>query len=161
MQPAPPCSAPACWWWLWVLGVAIRHVTCGFCFCFFFFFFGYLFIYFSSQLCCPLRFRNSPQTNGWECFLVFENFSSFKTSFPGQISVPTSFVSPFIFYIFVLPPLKIIGCLSECLMSSTSVQKLFCRICSAYKWSLDEFVEEKVVSLFYSSTILWPRPLYY
>ena len=33
MQPMPPCSAPA--FWLWVLGVATRHITCGF----------YLFIY--------------------------------------------------------------------------------------------------------------------
>ena len=34
------------------LGFASRHVICGF----------YLFIYFSSWLCCPLRFQNSPQT---------------------------------------------------------------------------------------------------
>ena len=33
------------------LGVVVRRVICGF----------YLFI-FSSQLCCPLRFQNSPQT---------------------------------------------------------------------------------------------------
>ena len=36
-----------------VLGVAIRQVICGF----------YLFIYFSSRLCCSLRFQNSPQTH--------------------------------------------------------------------------------------------------
>ena len=30
MQPVPPCSAPACWWQLWVLGGAIRHIICGF-----------------------------------------------------------------------------------------------------------------------------------
>ena len=36
-----------------LLGVAIRHVICGF----------HLFIYFSSHLCCPLRFQNSPQTH--------------------------------------------------------------------------------------------------
>ena len=30
MQPVPPCSAPACWWQLRPLGVAIRHVICGF-----------------------------------------------------------------------------------------------------------------------------------
>ena len=35
------------------LGFASRHVICGF----------YLFIYFSSWLCCPLRFQNSPQTH--------------------------------------------------------------------------------------------------
>ena len=40
---------------VWVtspLGVAIGHVICG----------VYLFIYFSSRLCCPLRFQNSHQT---------------------------------------------------------------------------------------------------
>ena len=34
------------------LGVTVRHVICGFCLC----------IYFSSWLCCPLRFQDSPQT---------------------------------------------------------------------------------------------------
>ena len=48
------------------------------------------------------------------------------------------------------------GCLSGCLMSSTSVQRLFRGSCSAFKWSFDEFVGEKVVSPSYSSTILGP-----
>ena len=30
MQPAPPYSTPACWWWMQVLGVAVRCVVCGF-----------------------------------------------------------------------------------------------------------------------------------
>ena len=33
-------------------------------------------------------------------FLVFGNFSLFKTPFPGRNSVPPSFVSFFVFYIF-------------------------------------------------------------
>ena len=45
-------------------------------------------------------------------------------------------------------------CFSGCLMSSASIQKLFCRIYSALKCSFDEFVEEKVVSLSYSSATL-------
>ena len=36
-----------------------------------------LIIYFSSRLCCPLKFQGSPQTRKWECCLVFENFSLF------------------------------------------------------------------------------------
>ena len=96
LQPTPPCSAPTCWWWmrasglLSLLGVAVRHIICGF----------YLYIYFSSQLCCPLRFQNSPQTRWWERFPVFGNFYSFKTPFSGWISIPNSFVSLFISYIF-------------------------------------------------------------
>ena len=48
------------------------------------------------------------------------------------------------------------GCLSECLISSASIQKLFCGIFSAFKCSFNEFVREKVVSLSYSSAILGP-----
>ena len=45
-------------------------------------------------------------------------------------------------------------CFSGCLISSASIQKLFCRIYSALKCSFDEFVGEKVVSPSYSSAIL-------
>ena len=55
---------------------------------------------------------------------------------------------------------KRMGCLSGCLVSSTSIQKLVCANCSAFKWSFDELVGEKVVSLSYSSAILGP-PLKY
>ena len=48
------------------------------------------------------------------------------------------------------------GCFSGCLMSSASIQKLFCVIYSVFKCSFDEFVGEKVVSLSYSSAILGP-----
>ena len=78
----------------------------------------------------------------------------FKTPFPGRISVPTSFVSLFIFCIFSYLLSKTMGCFSGCLMSSASVQKLFCGIYSAFKCSFDEFVGEKVVSLSYSSAVL-------
>ena len=48
------------------------------------------------------------------------------------------------------------GCFSGRLMSSASDQKLFCEICSAFNYSFDEFVGEKVVSRSYSSAILAP-----
>ena len=146
MQPMPPCSAPACWWRMRVLGVAFRHVICGF----------YLFIYFSSWLCCPLRFQNSPQTC-W--FPAVWKLLSFTTRSPGQVSVPNSFVSLFIFYILSYLLSKRMGCLSGCLVSSTSVQNLFCRSCSAFRWCFDEFVGEKVVSPSSSSAILGLPPL--
>ena len=75
----------------------------------------------------------------------------FKTPFPGWSSFPTSFVSLFIFCIFSYLLSKTMGCFSGCLMSSASIQKLFCGIYSAFKCSFDEFVGEKVVSLSYSS----------
>ena len=52
-------------------------------------------------------------------------------------------------------------CFSGCLMSSASIQKLFCGIYSALKCSFDEVVREKVVSLSYSSAILGPLPFFY
>ena len=84
--------------------------------------------------------------------------SLFKTPFPGQNSVPPSFVSLFVFYIFFLPPFEDLGCFSGCLMSSAGIQKLFCGIHSAFKCSFDEFVGEKVFSPSYSSAILAPPP---
>ena len=88
-----------------------------------------------------------------ECFLVFGNFSLFKTPFPGWSSVPPSFVSFFVFYIFSYLLSKTMGYFSGCLMSSASIQKLFCGIYLAFKCSFDEFVGEKVVSPSYSSAI--------
>ena len=82
----------------------------------------------------------------------------FKTPFPGRISIPTSFVSLFVFYIFSYLLLKTMGCFSGCLMSSVSIQKLFCGIYSAFKCSFDEFVGEKVVSPSYSSAIVGLSP---
>ena len=73
-------------------------------------------------------------------------------------SAPTSFVSLFIFYIFFYLLSKTMGCFSGCLMSSASIQKLFCEIYSAFKCSFDEFMGEKVVSPSYSSAILAPAP---
>ena len=66
----------------------------------------------------------------------------------------------FVFYIFSYLLLKTMGCFSGCLMSSASIQKLFCGIYSAFKCSFDEFVGEKVVSLSYSSAILGLPPLF-
>ena len=52
--------------------------------------------------------------------------------------------------------LKTMVCFSGCLMSSASLQKLFCGVCSAWKCSFEEFVREKVVFPSYSSAILGP-----
>ena len=76
--------------------------------------------------------------------------------FPGQSSLPTSFVSFFVFYIFSYLFLKRLVCFSGCLMSSASLQKLFCGVCSVLKCSFEEFVREKVVFTSYSSAILGP-----
>ena len=51
-------------WGTLLLGVAFRHVICGF------------YLFFPSQLGCPPRFKNFPQTHQCEGFLVFGNFLS-------------------------------------------------------------------------------------
>ena len=77
----------------------------------------------------------------------------------GWVSIPKSFVSVFVFYIFSYLFSKTMGCFSGCLMSSAGIQKLFCGIYSVFKCSFDEFVGEKVVSPSYSSASLGPPPL--
>ena len=84
--------------------------------------------------------------------------SSIKTPFPGWISVPSSFVSLFIFYILSYLLQKTMGCFSGRLMSPASDLKLFCGVCSAFSCSFNQFVEEKVISLSYSLAILAPPP---
>ena len=51
------------------------------------------------------------------------------------------------------------GCFSGCLMSAASDQKLFCKLCSPFCCSFNEFVEEKVISPSYSSVILTSPPI--
>ena len=81
---------------------------------------------------------------------------------PSQDGAPTlpllSLFFSSIFFSYLL--LKTMGCFSGCLMSSASIQMLFCGIYSEFKCSFDKFVGEKVVSLSYSSAILGPLPLY-
>ena len=77
---------------------------------------------------------------------------------PSQDRAPSlpllSLFLSFIFFSYLFS--KTMSCFSGCLMSSASIQKLFCGIYSAFKCSFEEFVGEKVVSLSYSSTILGP-----
>ena len=132
------------------LGVAFRHVIVGF---------NYLFIFPSSYVALwgsKAHHRLAGESVSW----CLETSLFFKTPFPGWISIPTSFVSLFIFYIFSYLLLKTMGCLSGCLISAATIQKLFCGICSAFKCSFDEFVGEEVVSPSYSSTILALAPLF-
>ena len=153
MQPAPPCSAP-------LRGgrrKRLDYFSAGSCslVCNLWVLFIYLFL--------PVMFPfeiPKVQTHQWEGFLVFGNFSSFMTPSLGWVSIPNSFVSIFIFCILSYLLSKTMGCLSGCLVSSTSVQKLFCGICSAFKWSFNEFVGEKVVFLSCSSIILEPTTLW-
>ena len=69
-----------------LLGVAFRHVSCGF----------YLFL---LPVRLPSEIQKLPQTHQCEGFLVFGNFLYYMTPFPGRVFIPNSFVCLFIFYI--------------------------------------------------------------
>ena len=83
---------------------------------------------------------------------VWKLLSFFKDSLPGTDLCPYLFCLSYLLYFF-LPPFEDLDCFSGCLMSSASIQKLFCGICSVFKCSFDEFVGNKVVSPSYSSAI--------
>ena len=95
-----------------------------------------------SQLCCLLKFENSPKSHLWEGFLLFGNFSSFLTPSPARISIPNSFCLLY----FVLPSLKenglpfwVPGVLRQrsevVLLNLLSVQMIFRWILGGRKWS--------------------------
>ena len=60
------------------------------------------------------------------------------------------------FFFFFFLRSRTMGCFSGRLMSTASDQKLFYKLCSPFCCSFDELVEEKVISLSYSSAILTP-----
>ena len=99
--------------------------------------------------------KTSPRPASARVSWWFET-SSIKTPFPGRVSIPSSFVSLFIFCILSYLPSKTMGCFSGRLMSSASDQKLFCELCSPFNCSFDEFVGENVVSPSYSSILTPP-----
>ena len=76
---------------------------------------------------------------------------------PPSLSLLSLFLS-FIFFSYLFS--KTMGFFSGCLMSSASIQKLFCGMYSMFKCSFDEFLGEKVVCLSYSSAILGPTPVF-
>ena len=148
MQPAPPCPAPACRWWTWVSRLLLHWelrlgaYSVGLFVCFFPP--SYVALWDSKT---PHR----PTSERVSCCL--------ETSPPSRLppkdrSPSLILVSPLVFYILSYLILKRMGCFCGCLVSSASIQKLFCGSCSAFKWSFDEFVGEKVVSPSYSSAIL-------
>ena len=86
---------------------------------------------------------------------VWKRLSFFKTPFPGQSSIPTSFFClSFCLLYFFLPPFEDNGLLFW-------VPDVFCQHSEVVLWNLlrcsfDEFVGEKVIFPSYSSAILGP-----
>ena len=122
----------------------------------FIYLFIYLFIFIPVRL--PSEIQKLPPDPPVRGFPGVWKLPLIKTPFLGQVSIPSSFVSLFIFYILYYLLLKTMGCFSGRLMSSASDQRLFCAVCSLLNCSFDEFVGEKLVSTSYSSAIMAPPP---
>ena len=153
MQPTPLCPAhllvaDVSIWAASLLAVAVR---CIFSVSFFFFFFFLVML--PSEI--PKPPRHAPERVSY-CVET-----SPPSSLPCQDrSLSLTLLSIFLSFIFCPTSFqREMGCLSGCQVSCTSVQKLFCGSCSAFKWSFDEFVGDKVVSPSCSSAILGPNLL--
>ena len=129
-------------WHTFLLGVAIRHIICGF----------YLFF---LPVRLPSEIRQLPPELPVRGFPGVWKLPLLRLPSWDRSPIPSSFISLFIFYILSYLLSKTMGCFSGHLMSSASDQKLFCEVCSAFS-SFDEFVGEKEVSPSYSSAILAP-----
>ena len=100
----------------------------------------YLFFLSYVALCgSKARHRLSSESVSW----CLETSLFLRLPFSGWTSVSTSFVSLFVFYIFPYLLLKTMGCFSGCLMSSASIQKVFCGIYSVLNVLLMNLLERK------------------
>ena len=131
-------------------------LCCGICFLFFYFFCCEFYLFIFPPGYVALQDSKTPHRPTNERVSWCLETSPLLRPFLGQITVPNSFVSLFIFYILSYLLWKTMGYFSGCLMSSASIQKLFCGVCSVFKCSLVAFVGEKGISLSYSSAILGP-----
>ena len=112
------------------------------------------FFFFPLPVMLPFEIPKLPRDPPVRGFSGVWKLLFFYNSLPGWVSIPNTFVSLFIVYSLSYLISKTMGCLSGCLVSSASIQKLFCGIFSVFKCSFNEFVGEKVVSPSYSSAIL-------
>ena len=148
-QPMPSCPAPTHRWWMWASGVLLHWQLRLSAYSLFLFFLspGYDAVWDYKTPQRPASERDS-------CCLE----TSPPSWLPPQDGSPSLTLLSLFLSILSYLLSKRTGCLSGCLVFSASIQRLFCGSCSAIKWSFDEFVGEKMVSLSYSSTILGPPP---
>ena len=152
--------ADASVWFTSLLVIVVQHKFCGVFFFFFSFSFSFLVMLFSE-------------------FPKLPTDPNCKVSYGVEISPPSWLPPPdrspslntlSFFLSFIFCPASFqkdwVGFLGN-LVSSASIQKLFCGSCSTFRWCVrithifDVFVGEKVASPSYSSAILELCPLYY
>ena len=99
-------------WGTFLLGVAFRHIICGF----------YLF---SLPVRLTSKIRKLPPDPPVRGFPGVWKLPLLRLPSRGRVSFPSSFVSLFIFYILSYLLLKTMGCFSGCLMSSATIRSCF------------------------------------
>ena len=144
MPPTPACPAPARWWQLWASGLLL-------CWQLWLGTYSVAFFLFFLPVMLPSEIPKLPTDPPVRGFPIVWKLLLLHDFLPRSPSL-TLFVFSLLSYLLV----ERMGCLSGCLVSSASIQKLFCGSCSAFKWSFDEFVGEQVASPSYSSAILGP-----
>ena len=130
MQSIPPCQAPACWWLKQVSSLLLHWQsqlsTYSVIFCFSL---SYVALWDSKT---PHRL-----TFGSISYCVETSPLSWFPPQDGYTSL--NLLSLFLSFIFCPTSFEENGLPSGYLVSSASVQKLFCGNCSIFKWSFDEF----------------------
>ena len=153
MQPTPPCPAPACLWQMQVSALLLCWGSYRWA-CNLWSLIVYLFF---LPVTLPSVLPRLSTDSAVRVFPgVWKPLFLRLPSWDGAPSFPL--LSLFLSFKFFYLLLKTVGCFSGCLMSSASIQKLFCGIYSAFKCSFDEFVGKNVVSPSYSSAILGLPP---
>ena len=109
-------------WATSLLGVAVKHVFCGVLF------------YFPPNYVALWDAKTPYRPTCERVSYCVGTISSFTIPSPERVSIPKSFVSVAVFYVLSYLLLKRMGCLSGCLVFSVSIQKLFCRSCSTFKF---------------------------
>ena len=94
----PPCPATAHWWQTQVPGLLV-------CWQLWLGAYSVGFFFFPFQLCCPLRFQNTPQIRLWEASYCVET-SPPSWLRPQDRSPSLTLLSLFLSFIFVLPPFE-------------------------------------------------------
>ena len=134
MQPEPPCPGPTRWWQTWESGLLLLwQLLLG----------VYSFFFFSPPDYVALWDSKTAYRSVCESISYCVETSPLSWLPPQDGYTSLNLLSLFLSFIFCPTSFEENGLPSGYLVSSASVQKLFCGNCSIFKWSFDEFVGVK------------------
>ena len=100
---------------------------------------GFIYLFFPPSYVALWDSKTPHRPDGERVFWCLETSPLLRLP-PQDGSLSLTLLSLFLSLYFVLPPFEDNGLPFWCLVSSASVQKLFCGIVSVFKWSFDEFL---------------------